>query len=583
MIKSLRCNQPSFKTINFKEGFNVILADTTKSSKEKDSRNGVGKSTLIEIIHFCLGNTPTTKTVLKDEHLKNWIFTLDFELSGNNISVSRNTGDSSKVIVNSNFSTWPIKPSRNKEGKYVLKNKEWIEVLGNLAFGLTKNSKKKYYPTFRSLISYFSRRSSGAYLNPFKHHPNQKEWDIQTNNAYLLGLNYNYVCDLQLLKDKKNTLNELKKASKSGILTEYFDSKAELENSRVRLNEEIEKLEEELSSFKVHPQYYEIEKNANKLTEQIHELVNNQSLNNKLIMSYQKSTEEEKVDTSLENVLSVYEEAGVLFPERVTKRVEQYMEFHKTIISNRKKYLSDEIQNLQLEVTTQSEKIAELTNKRAVYLDILKSNHALDEHTKLSNLLSEHIKQRNYIVNILSNLDKFEKGSSTIKIENEKLHLKLMTDYDERKHYIDKAIKIFNENSNHLYSESGNLLIDVKKSGYKFDVSIKRTQSQGISYMKVFCYDMTLIELWAQKKYSPKFLIHDSTIFDGVDERQVYKALELAMEKSKKLGFQYICTMNSDNVPYNEFSREFKNKFEESTVAKFTDSSSDGGLLGIRF
>lgn len=55
-----------------------------------------------------------------------------------------------------------------------------------------------------------------------------------------------------------------------------------------------------------------------------------------------------------------------------------------------------------------------------------------------------------------------------------------------------------------------------------------------------------LAELWSTNKYSPGFLIHDSTIFDGVDERQRALALELAEKESRERRFQYICMLNSD-------------------------------------
>ncbi len=54
MIKKLSANHPSFKTVEFGAGFNVIWADRTQESTKRDSRNGLEKSTLIEIIHFCL-------------------------------------------------------------------------------------------------------------------------------------------------------------------------------------------------------------------------------------------------------------------------------------------------------------------------------------------------------------------------------------------------------------------------------------------------------------------------------------------------------------------------------------------------
>ena len=77
--------------------------------------------------------------------------------------------------------------------------------------------------------------------------------------------------------------------------------------------------------------------------------------------------------------------------------------------------------------------------------------------------------------------------------------------------------------------------------------------------------------------------MHDSTIFDGVDERQVARALMLAQLKSSELGFQYICLINSDMIPYQEFDAEFTNQFNDSIVLRISDEQEDGGLLGIRF
>ncbi len=84
--------------------------------------------------------------------------------------------------------------------------------------------------------------------------------------------------------------------------------------------------------------------------------------------------------------------------------------------------------------------------------------------------------------------------------------------------------------------------------------------------MKVFCYDLTLIQLRASYADMPGFLIHDSTIFDGVDERQIAKALELAASEAQSRGFQYICTLNSDIVPFNDFSEKFRNEFNRFFV-----------------
>jgi len=48
-------------------------------------------------------------------------------------------------------------------------------------------------------------------------------------------------------------------------------------------------------------------------------------------------------------------------------------------------------------------------------------------------------------------------------------------------------------------------------------------------------------------------------------------------------GIQYICALNSDNVPYDDFGESFKSDFEKRVIITFTDATDDGSLLGIRF
>ncbi|MFM6368835.1 MAG: AAA family ATPase, partial [Dolichospermum sp.] len=95
MIYAVRCNQPSFKTVNFRPGLNVVLADRTEESGIRDSRNGLGKSTLIEIIHFCLGGNIEKARGLGSRTLRGWAFSLEMTLANKIITVTRNTDDKS--------------------------------------------------------------------------------------------------------------------------------------------------------------------------------------------------------------------------------------------------------------------------------------------------------------------------------------------------------------------------------------------------------------------------------------------------------------------------------------------------------
>lgn len=66
-----------------------------------------------------------------------------------------------------------------------------------------------------------------------------------------------------------------------------------------------------------------------------------------------------------------------------------------------------------------------------------------------------------------------------------------------------------------------------------------------------------LISFARERGLGIDFLIHDSTIFDGVDPWQHAHALELAAAMAAKHGFQSICTLNTDMVPASDFSPGF--------------------------
>ena len=63
-------------------------------------------------------------------------------------------------------------------------------------------------------------------------------------------------------------------------------------------------------------------------------------------------------------------------------------------------------------------------------------------------------------------------------------------------------------------------MVTVSDTGFEFDVHIHRSTSGGVENMKIFCYDLMLAQLWSGRPQAPGFLVHDSIIFDGVDERQ---------------------------------------------------------------
>ena len=553
MIKAIRCDQASFQDIQFHEGLNVVLADRVDTSTEKDLRNGLGKSTLIEIIHFCLGGKARKDGGIFSVKVMGWSYTLDMIIQGRELTVSRNTEKPHTVTVTSSFNYEDASVIDEGVSEKVLSISAWNDFLGKVLFDLYPDDLRLYQPTFRSLISYLIRAGKDSYSTPFEQHRKQLEWDKQINNAFLLGLAWEDASDLQLLRDEKAEVDLRTRLLTTQIKGNPRKLLGVLEANRVQLQQKLYQEEQSLVTFRVHPQYQSITSSVDRLTEEIHGLVNANVADSQIIDLYNSSADED--DSDMSSLLRTYEEAGVIFPTTVMRKLEDVKEFHLQVVRNRKNFLASEIERLQRLIDIRTREIEVKNDFPRIYDADFGDHGALEEYTRLQKLHVDALTSLHILDSQINDIRSLEQRKSQLRIETEQLQQRMRDDYDERSVQRQRAIASFNSNSEMIYDVQGTLIINVTESGFKFDVIIKRDGSDGIGNMKIFCYDLMLAELWANKTKSPRFLIHDSIIFDGVDERQVKNALELAANASADQEFQYICTLNSDNVPWHEFSR----------------------------
>lgn len=582
MIRAIRCDRESFREVQFEAGFNVVLATRTQAASDKDSRNGAGKTTLVEIVHFCLGSSPDKKNRLMAEQLKGWTFTIELDLRGKLYVVSRSTGDPKRVIVDGDFAEWPVKPKKDKDsGESVLSASQWTDVLGWLMFDLPPQAKMdSFEPSFRSLFSYFVRRGRDAFSTPFEHFRKQLDWDKQVNNALLLGLSWEYPAKLQRLKDREKVVSQLRTAIKAGTFPDLLGTVGELDAQRVRLEEVTRRRAEELRTFRVHPQYVEYQEQADSLQSTIRQLNQENAADRAMLSFYQESLVQERPAES-GKLAKVYQEAGVNWPDSVQRRLEDVQAFHERLVVNRRAFLETEISRLERAIAMRTDQLVPLSDKRAALLEVLNSHGALAEYAELQRLQNEETAKLAAVNDRIANLNKIDVIRSQSKIEREQLQMLARSYYEERRAEREKAISLFNAFSQALYSRPGELVVDVVDGGYRFNVEIERQDSQGVEQMKVFCYDLTVATLWALRNAGPGFLIHDSTIFADVDERQKAHALELAARTADANGFQYICCLNSDGVPAADFTKEFD--LRRYVRIELTDEGASGGLLGIRY
>lgn len=124
---------------------------------------------------------------------------------------------------------------------------------------------------------------------------------------------------------------------------------------------------------------------------------------------------------------------------------------------------------------------------------------------------------------------------------------RLQADHQERKAALDAAILVIADAISELYDDrSGGFVVEATNNGPEFHITIEGDRGGGISNIEVYCLDMALLKLVSKRFGGPGFLIHDSHLFDGVDERQIASALLIGQKATAGRGLQYVVTMNSD-------------------------------------
>ena len=91
---------------------------------------------------------------------------------------------------------------------------------------------------------------------------------------------------------------------------------------------DVDKLKEQLESFQVHPQYEDISRDANNLTEQIHICTNTLVLRQQLLERYQTSYSDETPSLPVVDIEKIYAEAGVLFQDSILRPLSEVINFH---------------------------------------------------------------------------------------------------------------------------------------------------------------------------------------------------------------------------------------------------------------
>lgn len=567
----LSSNVSSFKTVEFNsDGLTLIVGvktNRTESTANKADKtyNGVGKSLLIELINFCLGSS---KNEAFAKSLPGWEFTLSFKLGDVIHSVTRNTSSQNKVYLNNTETT-------------LAKFKDFLEErlfeIPDAAPGLS----------YRPLISKFVRIGGASYTSPDKTVSDYTPYDALIRNCFLLGLDTDLIVEKNLLRKEYIDIEALIRSfEKDTVIRDFFKGDLDVDITLTEADEEIRRLENELSRFEVAANYYDLQVEADALADRLYELRNRAVLAKNAIESIDASLKQ-KPDISKEKVLAAYKEVVQSFKPDTIRHLDEVERFHQTLLENRIARLSrDRIKFLKDLNCSEQEMMkgqASLDEKLA----ILGNSRALDQFVAITNQISILKSQAQKLRDFKELKQKYSDMLANVSAKLSAGIIKTNAYLSEYHTEIEAKLSPFRSLAKRFYPKAPAGITLRNNEGenqirFDMDVRVQNDASDGINEVRLFCFDMTLL---LAQSHKVRFVVHDSRLFSDIDPRQRAVLFKTAHEITKGRGLQYIATLNQDQIEgmADQFSDdELKEIIDDNVRVRLKDDSAESKLLGIQ-
>jgi uncharacterized protein YydD (DUF2326 family) len=581
MLRRLASSLETFKTLEFRDGLNILVADRTQASSDTDTRNGAGKSSMVELLHFLLGGRVDKGSLAVKPELLTSTFSLELDWSDPRQSgvmkVSRRGSTRDRVILDSAL-TAARQPGLFAEA--TVSNSEWQSIIEGVLFHLADE-----HPCVsgRSMLSYYMRRASAhAFNSATRHYPMQNPNDISGNLCYLFGLNWHAASEYRDIAEKESLRKKLKQAARDPILGRIVGNAAELRSQMAVAVQRAQSLETQLDTFRVVPEYERLKSEADSLTAQLKAETDGDVMDRQNLAQLEQAIADEQPPDG-DYVREVYAELGVEFPQGVLKSYQEVREFHDSVVRNRRYYLELEMRNIRARMEARRSTLRQIDDRRSAIMSALERGGALGSFISMQKVLARDQASVEALRHRFEAADALEANDRQIKARRVELQERMAADLAERENAVNLATVTFANYARALYGDDRQayLVISADESGIKFSPHIESDESQGISSMVIFCFDLTMAVIAHRAGRGPDFLVHDSHLFDGVDSRQISRALRLGSDVSTEEGMQYIVTMNSDDLQ-KAAGHDF-NGAEYILPVRLTDARDDGGLFGFRF
>lgn len=574
MFKRLSANRDEFTPINFKPGFNAMIAERAQDSTEQDSRNARGKSTLLMLMNYVLaGNLNRSLLPLAEDK---WEITLTLEMFGGTVTATRALANGRKLTIVADGPAHEVLIPWLSEGQITLG--EWKDVLGFALFRLE--------PSFREVTGGISVRTLLSYVirtdtpkDPLKVLAQQGATSSREHVAFVLGLDWRVVHELAGIKKGLDQLKAITAASREGLVT-TLRPEEELVLERATLKNEVEEWEQRVSGFRILEDPNSLVSRADDLTAEISRLRDEAVVDRRMRELYVSSlADTQPAPTAGQSVEALFDAVGAILADGFKRQISDVREFHASLLTNRRTFLRNEIESLNSRITDTAAELASLDDQRDNALRTLDAGGALDELNAMRIELGEAQARMAALDLQIEQARELVTRREELKLEQSTKRNDATRELANSREKLDRISDLFSQQMSRLYGRHAALTVSVDDGGYKFAIRATGSGSTGVDRMTLFCFDLTLLEEGITTAHHPDFLVHDSSVFDGVDPRQRAGALRFAQAMVESIGGQYICTINSNDIPDEVLGQSW---FKEGTIRTILDTE-PGGLVGREF
>jgi len=563
--------------IIFKNGINFIFGKKDNSSESKASLNGTGKTTVADLIDFCLLSDFSSKNrrLYKEKNrLENYKIVLEFEIEGVEFIIKRSVDDNKNVefgIINQEEEI-SIKEAKEELVKIIFNNPDYSGIIND-----------KWY---RSLMGFFlkiHKKKKGEFVDPINYlTQSNKLSELNQYQFFLLGLDNTLICKNFLLqkdvRDRNTAISQVKKL----VEKNYGININEVDTQLRKLRNEINKTKSAVDAFKLADQFKDVETKLNELTVKIKFLSEQNFWLERKIKSYKESYELKDTlsDSKIKGIEKLYSEVNSQLDGIIQKSLKDAVEFRKKIASSREEFLKDEIQQLDLEIEKNEDEKTEIDKQRQKLFLLLQSKEAFTDLTQAFYYLGEQEKEYSDLESNIKTYKDLELEKLSYKKQDAEIGIAMNSFILSINDSIDDFEKIFSKVYNQIYPQSLSSGFSITSSDsvdkVKIDISFDKDESKGWNKGRTLVYDIAvMLNAISKKIQMPRFLLHDG-IFDGMDKSQFVEIYHYIQNLQKEgIRFQYIVTMIEEGELKGNFGDTDDltvEKISEEAIAVFTPS-----------